>query len=202
MKHKTLHHQVHKTVVVLLHHPVTNRKGETVATSITNMDLHDISRTCRTFEIDHYYLVSPIIDHQKLVGSIIEHWQKGSQAEWHPDRAEALSRVKVLSSFQDVKDDLTKLYPGLPLEVTMPDARPLPNQLTYAEARKKWQCEAKMGIKLVVLGTGWGVAPEFYQEVHTYLGPIYGPLGSDGYNHLSVRAAAAIILDRLFSVEQ
>ena len=189
----------HKTVVVLLHHPVTNRKGETIATSITNMDLHDISRTCRTFEVDHYYLVSPIIDHQKLVGSIIDHWKRGSQAEWHPDRAEAFSRAKVVSSFADVKQELGALYPGLALEVAMPDARPLPNQLTYQQTREKWASEAKQGIKVVVLGTGWGVAPEFYQEVHTYLGPIYGPLGADGYNHLSVRAAAAIILDRLFS---
>ncbi len=192
----------HKTVVVLLHHPVTNRKGETVATSITNMDLHDISRTCRTYEIDHYYLVSPVVDHQELVSKIIDHWKKGSQAEWHPDRAEALSRAKVLSSFQDVKDELKGLYPDLALEVLMPDARPLPNQLSYSEAREKWENEEKSGIKVVVLGTGWGVAPEFYSEVHTYLGPVYGPLGANGYNHLSVRAAAAIILDRLFSSQK
>lgn len=190
----------HKTVVVLLHHPVTNRKGELIATSITNMDLHDISRTCRTYEIDHYYLVSPVIDHQELVGKIIEHWKQGNQAKWHPDRAEALSRSKVVSSFQDVKNELAALYPGLLLEVAMPDARPLPNQLTYAQTREKWAQEEKQGIKVVVLGTGWGVAPEFYREVHTYLGPIYGPLGEEGYNHLSVRAAAAIILDRLFSL--
>lgn len=190
----------HKTVVVLLHHPVTNRKGEIIATSITNMDLHDISRTCRTFEVDHYYLVSPVIEHQELVGTIIEHWKQGSQAEWHPDRAEALSRAKVLSSFQDVKNELNQLYPGLSLEVAMPDARPLPNQMNYQEARQKWQNEDKTGIKVIVLGTGWGVAPEFFTEVHTYLEPIYGPFGADGYNHLSVRAAAAIILDRLFSI--
>lgn len=190
----------HKKVVVLLHHPVTNRKGELIATSITNMDLHDISRTCRTYEIDHYYLVSPVIEHQKLVGTIIDHWKQGKQAEWHPDRAEAFSRVKVLSSFQDVKDELTQLYPGLPIEVAMPDARPLPNQMSYQKARKKWASEDKTGVKIIVLGTGWGVAPEFYSEVHTYLDPIYGPLGEKGYNHLSVRAAAAIIMDRLFSL--
>ena len=187
-------------MVVLLHHPVTNRLGETIATSITNMDLHDISRTCRTYEIDHYYLVSPVIDHQELVGKIIEHWKMGNQAKWHPDRAEALSRANVVASFQVVKEELARLYPGLSLEVTMPDARPLPNQYGYAQMREKWLNEEKQGVKVIVLGTGWGVAPEFYSEVHTYLGPIYGPLGEEGYNHLSVRAAAAIILDRLFSL--
>lgn len=193
------HKTTHKTVVVLLHHPVLNRKGELIATSITNMDLHDISRTCRTYEIDHYYLVSPVIEHQKLVGSIIEHWNRGNQLEWHPDRAEALSRAKVMNSFQDVKIELAQKYPEMALEVAMPDARPLPNQMTYEQARIKWAEEPNAGVKVIVLGTGWGVAPEFYSEVHTYLSPIYGPLGAEGYNHLSVRAAAAIILDRLFS---
>src|ERR1035437_2002312 len=131
--------QVHKTVVVLLHHPVTNRKGEIIATSITNMDLHDISRTCRTYEIDHYFLVSPVVDHQELVGQIINHWKQGNQAKWHPDRAGALSRAKVLSSLEEVKSELAQLFPGLLLEVCMPDARPLPNQLTYAQTRDKWQ---------------------------------------------------------------
>jgi len=51
---------MHKIAVVLLHYPVTNRAGEPVTTAVTNMDIHDISRSCRTYEVDHYYLVNPI----------------------------------------------------------------------------------------------------------------------------------------------
>ena len=188
----------HKTAVVLLHHPITNRSGETITTSVTNLDIHDISRSCRTFEVDHYYLVTPLIEQKAMVDRIIGHWGLPRSKEWHPDRFEALSRVQIVGSFEDVKTDLITRYPNLPLEVTMPDARPLPNQMGYREIRKKWELEPTPGTKIVVLGTGWGVSSEFYKEVHTYLGPIYGPLGKDGYNHLSVRAAAAIILDRLF----
>jgi hypothetical protein len=56
-----------------------------------------------------------------------------------------------------------------------------------------------------VFGTGWGVDESFYPEVHRILVPVYGPKKRDPetgeerrYNHLSVRAAAAIIMDRLF----
>jgi hypothetical protein len=190
----------HKTVVVLLHHPVTNRKGELTTTSITNMDLHDISRSCRTYEIDHYFLVSPMIEQHELVGSILAHWKQGVQAEWHPDRAEALSRVELARSFEEVKLKLNGLYPDRPLEVAMPDARVLPQQLDYPMIRDRWDQETVEGIKILVFGTGWGVAPEFFQEVHTFLAPIYGPWGEKGYNHLSVRSAVAIVLDRLFSL--
>ena len=47
---------------------------------------------------------------------------------------------------------------------------------------------------LMVFGTGWGLAPEVMARADLRLAPVQGP--SD-YNHLSVRAAAAVILDRL-----
>ena len=47
---------------------------------------------------------------------------------------------------------------------------------------------------LLVFGTGWGLTEEVLDRVDDVLEPIRG---TGGYNHLSVRAAAAIILDRL-----
>jgi hypothetical protein len=47
---------------------------------------------------------------------------------------------------------------------------------------------------LLLFGTGWGLAPELLERADLRLEPIVGPTS---YNHLSVRAAAAIILDRL-----
>ncbi len=190
----------HKTAAVLLHYPVTSRKGGQITTSVTNMDLHDISRSCRTYEIDHYFIVTPLVEQKELVERIINHWQLPSIQAWHPDRYEALSRIEIVPYFEDVKTTLQARYPELMQEVTMPDARPLPNQLSYKAMRKKWETETLQGMKIIVFGTGNGVAPSFYPEVHTYLGPIYGPLGEEGYNHLSVRAAAAIVFDRLFGL--
>jgi hypothetical protein len=189
---------MHKTAVVLLHYPVTNREGAMVTTAVTNMDVHDISRTCRTYEVDHYFLVNPIPEQAEIVRDILGYWQKDSSRLRHPDRFQALSRTEFVAQFSDVKRILTGLYPGLPIEVVMPDARPLPGQESYAETKARWQKEANPTVKVIVLGTGGGVAREFYPEVNAFLAPIYGPLSDQGYNHLSVRAAAAIILDRLF----
>jgi hypothetical protein len=187
----------HRVAVILLHAPVTNRQGQGVTTAVTNMDIHDISRTCRTYEVDHYYLVNPIPEQREVVDAILAYWRTEKSKTWHPDRFEALSRTHFVENFSQVKSDLAARYPDLSVEVSLPDARPLPEQESYAAVKLRWESELP-GIKIIVLGTGGGVAKEFYSEVHTYLAPLYGPLGSDGYNHLSVRSAAAIILDRLF----
>lgn len=52
---------------------------------------------------------------------------------------------------------------------------------------------------LLVFGTGWGLAPELFERGWPVLAPVRG-IGE--YNHLPVRAAAAIILDRLLGSGQ
>jgi hypothetical protein len=189
----------HRIAVVLLHHPVTNRLGILTTTAVTNMDIHDLSRTCRTYEVDHFFLVSPLQGQDEVVDRILSYWGSDSAKEWHPDRAEALSRTRFLTDFDQVRKVLVETYPDLKMEVVMPDARPLGGQVGYAETRTEWAGQAP-GVKIIVLGTGWGVAQEFHQQVDRFLGPIYGPQGPEGYNHLSVRAAGAVILDRLFGI--
>lgn len=189
---------IHKTAAVLLHYPVTNRQGEPITTAVTNLDIHDIARSTRTYEIDHYYLVNPLLEQISVVKRILDYWETPRAREWHPDRFEALSRVQMLADFEAVKSDLNERYPGLSQEVAMPDARPLPGQLSYSGIRNQWENEKTPSVKIIVFGTGGGVSGEFFAQVNTFLAPIYGPLESDGYNHLSVRAAAAVILDRLY----
>jgi hypothetical protein len=48
---------------------------------------------------------------------------------------------------------------------------------------------------LLMFGTGWGMSEELLARADYFLAPIDGPTP---YNHLSVRSACAIILDRLF----
>jgi len=48
---------------------------------------------------------------------------------------------------------------------------------------------------LLLFGTGWGLTEEVIRNADYVLAPIQGSY----YNHLSVRSAAAIILDRLLS---
>jgi hypothetical protein len=53
---------------------------------------------------------------------------------------------------------------------------------------------------LVVFGTGWGLAREVVDAADAVLAPIRGTESS--YNHLSVRAACAIALDRLLGASR
>jgi hypothetical protein len=189
----------HFVVVVLLHYPMLNRKGETVATSITNIDLHDISRSSRTYEVDATVFVTPIPEQRALMEKITGFWEQGKSREWHPDRNDAFSRFQLLGDFAEVLAFVRKQGHG-PVEVVMPDARDLDGveQVSAASIRKRWENEPVSGTKIIVFGTGWGIAPEFFSQVDTFTKPIFGPLGRLGYNHLSVRAATAILLDRLF----
>lgn len=184
---------------------MTNRKGEVVATAVTNLDLHDISRSCRTYAVKKYFIVTPVEEQHRVVGRLIQHWRNPRQREWHPDRFEALSRVELVKDFEAVKTAIHSTHGDYP-EVVLTDARPKPNSVTYADYRRELETPGRTKPTLLVFGTGWGVADVFLPEVHRILTPVYGPKDEDdagempetgGYNHLSVRAAAAIILDRL-----
>jgi hypothetical protein len=184
--------------IALLHFPITNRKGAIVTTAVTNMDIHDISRSAKTFGMKGYFLVTPIEDQHELVERILSHWRTDRSRDYHPDRFAAVSLVRMAHTFADVKAAILAEH-GQEPEVVLTDARPLPNTVSYADYRREL-ADPKRSDKpvLVVFGTGWGVSDVFYPEVHRILAPVYGPGGAEGYNHLSVRSAVAIILDRLF----
>jgi hypothetical protein len=67
---------------------------------------------------------------------------------------------------------------------------------TYAAARNRLQQASRRA--LILLGTGWGLAPDVLGDAEVFLAPI-GGANPSGYNHLSVRAACAIVLDRLLA---
>ena len=184
--------------IALLHFPIVNRNGAIVTTAVTNMDIHDISRSAKTFGISGYFLVTPIQDQHELVERILAHWRTDQSLKYHPDRVEAVSLVRMVKSFEDVKAAIRAEH-GQEPEVVLTDARPIPNAVSYAEYRRELSDPSRAPKPVcLVFGTGWGVSDAFYPEVHRILAPVYGPGGVEGYNHLSVRSAVAIILDRLF----
>ncbi len=183
--------------VVLLHYPCVNRNGTLVATAVTNLDVHDISRSARTFGAKGYFLVTPIEDQHELVGRILAHWRTDRAKSYHPDRVEAVSLVRMAKSFEEVKAAIRAEH-GEDPEVVLTDARKLPKSISYSDYRTELDARKQPKPVAIVFGTGWGIADSFYPEVHRILAPVYGPEGEEGYNHLSVRAAVAIILDRLF----
>jgi hypothetical protein len=175
---------------VLVHYPVLDRQGALVTTAITNLDLHDIARSAHTFGLTDFFVVHPIAAQRELASRVKAHWTEGSGARRIPDRSPALGMLRIVATLDDVLAEL-----GEPeLWVTSASPRGLPLEHEAARARL-----AEPGPPvLLAFGTGWGLADSVCERAQAALSPIQSPR-SDGYNHLSVRAAAAIIFDRLLA---
>jgi hypothetical protein len=176
--------------IALVHHPVVNKHGENIGSAVTNLDIHDIARTARTYGVSRYYLATPYVDQQDLVRELLAHWQTGHGATYNPARKEALSIVRLVASLDEAITAVQQRC-GEPPTVVVTSAVPRETSTSYAEMRTQLQQRRPV---LVVFGTAHGLASEVLASADTTLPPIVG--GSD-YNHLSVRSAAAIILDRL-----
>ena len=171
----------------LIHHPVRDRAGATVTTAVTNLDIHDIARSAHTFGVSDFFIVHPIAAQRELVQRVRAHWVEGSGARRIPDRKPAMECVRIVEALDDAVAAL-----GAP-ELWTTSASP-GDTLGFAEARARVRGEGPP--LLILFGTGWGLSNEVLDRASARLDPILSPR-ADGYNHLSVRAAAAIILDRL-----
>jgi hypothetical protein len=179
-----------KIYLALVHHPVINRDGEIIASAVTNLDLHDLARIGCTYGVQGCYIVTPLVDQQTLVQRIVDHWTRGFGAARNPDRRQAMERLRVAASLDEAASAVEKREGRPPLRVAT-CARPDDRRLTITGLR----AAASDGRPcLLVFGTASGLADELLQEADAVLEPIRG---ADAYNHLPVRAAAAIILDRL-----
>jgi hypothetical protein len=177
----------------LVHYPVLGRDHSLVTAAITNIDLHDISRSAHTFGLEACYIVHPVAAQRTLAERIQTHWVEGSGGRRIPDRKPALALLKVVATLEDA---LSAAGEGTELWTT--SARPISDTtLSIVAARERI---ARPGPPvLLCFGTGWGLAPQVHERAAVHLEPVRSPR-ADGYNHLSVRAAAAILFDRLLGV--
>jgi len=176
--------------VALVHYPVTNRNGETIGSAVTNLDLHDIARAGKTFGVGTYWVITPFKEQQELAGQIVGHWTRGYGGSVNPDRRDALAIVTVCASYAEALAGATAKF-GEPPLVLATCAKEQANTLGYAEVRARIRRGTPV---LLLFGTAWGLSPELLAAVDGVLPPLRG---ATGFNHLSVRSAASIILDRL-----
>ena len=176
--------------LALVHFPVYNKTGEVVASSVTTLDVHDISRVCRTFGVGSFFVVTPLKTQQELVERLVGHWLEGHGAEYNPTRKEALLKTRVTKSLDAAVAEVTKQCGKKP-QVVVTGAKQVPNSIGYEDLKKKLDTEDPT---LLVFGTGWGLEKNLVQNADYVLEPIEG---NNGFNHLPVRGAIAIILDRL-----
>lgn len=181
-----------RLAIALVHHPVLDKAGAIVTSAVTNLDVHDLSRSARTFGAEAFFLTTPIEAQRDLVSAIVGHWRDGSSGKRIPSRKEALDRVRVVPS---VDDAVAALGGRDAVEIWITAARADAGgvELTWDAARTRLRGDDPRAV-LVLFGTSWGLAPVLCASADGRLPPISGPTA---YNHLSVRAACAITLDRL-----
>ena len=179
-----------RLAVALVHHPVLNRHNEVVATAVTNLDLHDIARTCRTFGVGRFFVVTPVPEQQQIVSQIIQHWTLGYGSTHNPDRCSAFQLLETVADLDTARDRWSSEH-SCPVRLVVTSAK-------SATGLTSQDCRLQLAERplLLVLGTGSGLAPEITEQDCETLQPV---LGVADYNHLPVRAAAAIILDRIFT---
>jgi hypothetical protein len=179
--------------LALLHHPVYDKNGAVVTTAVTNMDVHDLSRLSRAYGVRACYIVTPVPTLRRLVERIMQHWDTGPGSTYNVTRKEALACVRLAHDLEGVVADVERETGTLPRLVAT-SAREGGTRLAFPALRAALRDDPRP--TLLLFGTGWGLTREVLDRVDDLLDPIRGA-AADGWNHLPVRSAAAIILDRL-----
>jgi len=183
--------------VVLMHGDVLVKSGEVGTTSVTSIDLHDIARTSRTYGIEEFFAVTPLEDQQEIVKTFLEFWRSDIGKKFNQTRTESTSILTIASTFEDVITAIQKSEGVAPIVITT-SAREVPGApvIDFYDQGFIW---AQQRPVLFVFGTGQGLAPRIVEASDYLLPPVKG---MTKYNHLSVRSAVAIILDRWMGLNQ
>lgn len=177
----------------LVHYPVYNRKNEIVTTSITNLDLHDIARSCKTYGVKTFFCINPLESQNILMSRIKDFWQTDAALKFNSDRVEAFKILQYSKAIEDAKKMIMNQEGYDPIVVTT-TAMVVDNQIAVNDL-----VEIQENINrpiLLLFGTGGGLVNDIHNSADYTLLPLNGV---DNYNHLTVRSAVAIYLDRFSS---
>lgn len=177
--------------VALMHDQVVvNGEGLVGTSSVASLDIHDIARSSRTYGIKRYFLVTPLKDQQEIVKTFLGFWKEAG-ISYNENRADAISVValhaQLEESIQAIEEETGKKpliiatsarsYEGIPA-------------ISYYDQAVVWAHDRPV---LFLFGTARGLSRELIERCDYLLGPLDG---LSDFNHLSVRSAVAIILDR------
>ena len=174
----------------LVHYPVYNKNREKIASAVTNLDLHDISRLSRTYGVKKFFVITPLTDQQEFTESLINHWKSGFGASYNVDRKEAIEVIEITASIEAAVNKIADIEGERPVTIAT-CASTVTDSITFSKAKEIINSDKAV---LLLFGTAWGLHNEVIDSADFVLKAIKG---NSEYNHLSVRAAAGIIIDRL-----
>jgi hypothetical protein len=125
-----------------------------------------------------------------LVKTLVSHWTTGSGSVYNPKRCQALEMVCIQDTLEKACENIALRGEGYPRAVVT-SARDHSEGISISRFRELLGTGYPY---LLVFGTAWGLSQDCMEQADHILEPIRGNME---YNHLSVRSAASIILDRL-----
>ena len=185
--------------IALMHHPVVDRTGRVMTSSVTSLDMHDLARAARTYGAAGTFVVHPSAVQRRFIAHVTDHFISGAGRQAHPQRGETLEQQIAVAPDLDAAMWAVEAKEGRMPFLVGTSAREGEGVTGFEEMGTLLRESERPG--LILFGTGWGLAPEVMNRLDFRLPPLRGREDS-GYNHLSVRAAAAIILDRLFGAKE
>ncbi len=182
--------------VALMHSDVlVGQERKPGFTSVTSIDIHDIARSSKTYGVKEFFIVTPLLDQQKIVQKMLDFWKKGIGFEYNRCRYDAIQLVQLIESLNEVIKKIEEREGKKPLVVAtsaqLGDAQQV---VSFYDQKKVWASDRPV---LMIFGTGQGLSPSIIEQCDYLLLPIDG---FSEFNHLSVRSAVAIILDRWLGV--
>lgn len=114
----------------------------------------------------------------------MDHWLEGYGGKYNPIRKKAFEVITLVKDLEDIKR-LTGAY------MIGTSATRMDGCISWEQARTI----ASTRDACLVFGTGWGLAPRLLKSLDAVIEPI-SSAGND-FNHLSVRSAVSITIDRI-----
>ncbi len=163
-------------------------------TSVTSLDIHDVARSAATYGIKNYFLITPLKDQQKIVNHFLDFWMNQGP-EYNLQRHGAIKHVRLNNDLDEVIAAIEHIEGKKPLLIATSAQRHAHKQMiSYHDQGKVWQHERPV---LFIFGTGSGLSDHALSRCDYLLGPV---VGFSHFNHLSVRSAVAIVLDRWLGI--
>lgn len=180
-----------KVYLALLHYPVLDKHGDIVVSSVFSPDVHDLGRLAVSYNLGGCFIVNPVEAQKEFVKRITGHWLEGFGAVYNKKRSRALNTIRIMSDYSEVVETI-EMETGETVRSVGTTAMNHTGAIGFSDLREQIMIGDKA--TLIIFGTGWGMHISFLENLEEILQPV---LGVAGYNHLSVRSAASIIIDRL-----
>ncbi len=168
--------------VAIVHHPCLNKNGAEICATVSEYDVFDASRLSLAYPLRHLYIINHEPAQRDLVARLLKH---GTDSR--PDARGVFSKTVWAPDLTTIRSAIDASSPPI---VVATSARSSPSNVSFSYVRKLMHQQHV----ILLVGKAWGLAQSVIDEADFLLEPIDA---GTGYNHLSVRSALAILIDRL-----